>query len=91
MAFDLVYLTNELEGRTPTVVERLGPFDTQDEALLHRRVSGQLLVYSGTVNVVENDSWLWDWERKDDSCYAARNVAMARGDYDAYALERGEL
>lgn len=91
MPFDLVYLTNEFEGRKPVVVERLGPFDTQDEALLHRKVSGQLLVYSGTTDVVENDSWLWDWEKKDYKCYAARNVAMARGDYDAYALERSEL
>jgi len=35
-----------------------------------RKVSGDLVVYAGTTNIVKNKSWLWDWEKADPDVYA---------------------
>ena len=45
------------------------------EAKRLRVVSGDLVVNQKTKKVVQSDYWLWDWEKKDPSCYARKAMA----------------
>ena len=57
----------------------LGRFGSLSEAAGARRVSGDLVVGSGTGLVVDSDDWLFGWEKDDDSCYARRAMLIDRG------------
>lgn len=37
-----------------------------------RAVSGDIVVHSGTTNVVQSQDWLFEWEKKDPNSYAYR-------------------
>lgn len=45
------------------------------EARAARQVSGDLVIDTYTMRVVADESWLWEWERLDPSCYARRAIA----------------
>ena len=51
--------------------------DTLEQARDSRAVSGDLVVFAGTMDVVPSDEWLWDWEKQDSQSYAQR--AMNHG------------
>ena len=43
------------------------------QARAHRQVGGDLVV-DETNKIVTNPNWLFDWERKDENCYAQRAI-----------------
>lgn len=43
---------------------------TRDQVLKKRRVSGDIVVYTDTIEIVLDDWWLFDWERQSVKCYA---------------------
>ena len=47
---------------------------TLEDAKAARIISGDLVVYHGTDTVVRLETWLWDWEKKDNNSYAYRQV-----------------
>lgn len=47
---------------------------TLAEARDLRFVSGDLVVYSGTMKIVPDDEWLWDWEKNSPQSYAQRGI-----------------
>lgn len=51
-----------------------GRFDCLAEASDARKVSGDLVVYSGTNDVVLDPTWLWEWEKKDPTAYARKAI-----------------
>lgn len=51
---------------------------TLDEARALRAVSGDLVVDAATDVVVADPSWLWDWEKTDDSSYSRKNLGRHR-------------
>lgn len=54
-------------------------YETLDAAKAKRAVSGDLVVFAGTTNVVPDYSWLWNWEIEDQA-YAFRAVRTAELD-----------
>lgn len=53
--------------------EMLG-LDTLEKARNARFVSGDLVVYWGTTQVVNSKEWLFDWEKLDPDCYAQKAI-----------------
>lgn len=51
---------------------------TLKEANAARWASGDLVVYAGTLDVITDDEWLWDWEKKNPGSYAYRKVMKAK-------------
>lgn len=43
-----------------------------------RQQSGDLVIFSGTDEVVKNPAWLWDWEKANPNSYARRYVEDTR-------------
>ena len=56
-----------------------GPFPCIEGAAQARKLCGDLVVDSQTLEVVPDPSWLWDWELNDPQTYAHRHVAHAMG------------
>jgi hypothetical protein len=52
---------------------KLLAYGTLEECISKRKVSGDL-VLDPNGNVCKDDSWLWDWEKKDPKCYAQRAI-----------------
>ncbi len=59
----------------PVWVDRLnesitigGPFDSIQQAIKSRKVSGDIILKDG--RVFQNDVWLWDWEKRDTNSFA---------------------
>jgi hypothetical protein len=50
---------------------------TLEQACAKRVMSGDLVVEESSSRVVDDDSWLFEWEKADSSCYARR--AMKTG------------
>ncbi len=48
------------------------------EAQSKRKVSGDLVVFQETMEIVPFDNWLFEWEKKNPSCYAQRAIEMAK-------------
>lgn len=61
-------------------------YETLEDAKNARKVSGDLVVFKGTTNIVPDEGWLWDWEREDPQTYANKAVQFAKMDS---ALENG--
>lgn len=61
---------------------------TLAEARDLRVVSGDLVVYQKTSEVVVNDEWLWDWEKAKDECYARRAINSVKVDPNIYIGEQ---
>ncbi len=51
---------------------KIGEAMTLDEAADLRAVSGDLVVDGETYMVVNDPSWLWEWEKQDKDSYACR-------------------
>lgn len=51
-----------------------GKADSLDEISALRKVSGDLVVYAGTTNVVTDPFWLFPWEKKDSESYARKAI-----------------
>jgi hypothetical protein len=62
-----------------TVIAR--NIDTLEEAEKLRVVSGDLVVWADTHEVVKDPAWLFDWERKDPNSYAMRAMRAANQGY----------
>lgn len=60
----------------------VGPLglDSLEKAKEARKVSGDLVVYYWTKEVVKDPSWLWDWEKNDPNCYAQRAIKASTGE-----------
>jgi hypothetical protein len=56
------------------MAERLPTLEAAKNA---RFVSGDLVVYSGTNDIVPSEEWLWDWEKKSEHCYAKNAIKHA--------------
>jgi len=50
----------------------LSSFKTLAEASENRRVSGDLVYDARTMEIVKDQTWLFDWEKKDSECYVKR-------------------
>jgi hypothetical protein len=68
---------NQFLVRYDNFVHLAGPFSSLDGANLARKVSGDLVVDSKTLEVIPDPSWLWDWELNDPKTYAHQHVAFA--------------
>lgn len=81
--YDVVYWREDSKYRKLYVATRL-------TSLVHakalRRVTGDLVVYSGTDKVVPNQAWLWSWEKDDETNYAFQHIKQAK-----YALRMCDL
>lgn len=71
--YDVIYCRGERLTRDPshcqTVASKL---DNLVLANASRSVSGDLVVWSGTAQVVPGDEWLFSWEKKDPNCFARK-------------------
>lgn len=56
--------------------QEIGRAATLEEALLTRKVSGDLVTHRGLV--VDSQDWLFAWERADQNCYAQRAIRADR-------------
>ena len=64
---------------TPFDFTVVGQATTLDDARETRVVSGDLVFDSETGKIVSHDdTWLWEWERRDPRCYAKRMMANGR-------------
>ena len=50
------------------------------EAREARRVSGDIVVFHNTMEIVSNTDWLWDWEMNCE-CYAIKRIRMANASH----------
>jgi hypothetical protein len=59
----------------------VGPlrFNLRDAAR-DRQVCGDLVIHVPTLRIVQDKSWLWEWERQNPNCYAQR---MMRKDLES--------
>jgi hypothetical protein len=48
------------------------------EARRRRQVSGDLVFYHQTNNIVTDPEWLFDWEKQDERCYAQKRIRRQR-------------
>ena len=69
--YDVIYLR---EGRAGQIIEytKYGSYPSLDAAALARKVSGDLIFKDN--KIVEDDAWLFWWEKKEPDCYAQRNI-----------------
>ena len=74
--YDVVYLKDNQIDPDP-VYEARG-LSTLAEARAARKVAGDIVVHHGTLDVVVNPQWLWDWERESQNNYA-KNKMIAAG------------
>jgi hypothetical protein len=70
-----IHYRRDLHDRDSTLLV-IGGLATLEEANARRTVSGDLVVDSEN-RVVKDDAWLFEWEKKDPTCYARR--AMLAG------------
>lgn len=52
---------------------------TLAEARDKRVVSGDLVVYADTHQIVRSTEWLWDWELSNPNCYAQMAIKSGSG------------
>lgn len=48
--------------------------NTLEEARSLRDVSGDLVFFEETKRIVPSEAWLFDWEKKEQDCYAKRKI-----------------
>lgn len=54
--------------------------ETMAEALAMRQLAGDVVCDARTKRIVEDESWLWEWERRDKSdSFAYKCIEAARG------------
>lgn len=67
-----------MRDKHPYDATRIGqPFANLADALHIRELSGDVVVDRAGV-VVQDDAWLWDWERADPSSYAYKHVTRTQ-------------
>jgi hypothetical protein len=71
MLYDIIF-QNDYRGHYSVVAT----VDTLAKARNARTVSGDIVVYHKTTQVVRDKEWLWDWEKDDPHCYAVRRMEM---------------
>jgi hypothetical protein len=54
-------------------------FTSLEEARAARQVSGDLVVHRRTGKVVDDPTWLFDWEKTDPNCYAQKAIRHDAG------------
>ena len=67
-----------IEPYCPVVIGTQNGLTSLESAREARKVSGDLVVDLRTGLVVDNEDWLWDWEKNDPTCYARRAMEMDR-------------
>ena len=60
-----------------TNVSQLG-LDTLEKAKEARKVSGDVVVYWQSKEIVKSQDWLWDWEKINPNCFAQRAIKFGR-------------
>lgn len=68
--FDVIF-QNDYHGQYSVIASGL---KTVVEAKAHRQVTGDIVVFHGTTNIVRNKTWLWKAEVNDPSSYAMRRI-----------------
>ncbi len=48
--------------------------ETLERAKEERKVSGDLVVFEGTLNIVPDENWLFDWEKNNPKSYAYNQI-----------------
>lgn len=75
MAKDVYVLHHRRGFNTPKEFIIVGShwfFTNLEDAKAAREVSGDLVVNRRTGKVVNDEAWLWDWEKAKPDCYARK-------------------
>lgn len=68
--FDVIF-QNDYNGQYSVVASGL---KTVAEAKAHRQVSGDIVVFHKTTNIVRNKTWMWKCEVDDPNSYVMRRI-----------------
>lgn len=73
----LVYGKDNHFGSNPTFdhYQICAKGQTLAEIASKRTMSGDLIFCQETKEIVQDDSWLFSWEKKDPDCYAQRKIS----------------
>jgi dipeptidase len=72
--FDVIFMRDNYPY---DYVVTAGAVPTLEAARDARSLSGDLVVRAGTREVIADPTWLWDWEKAQPHCYAARKIRDA--------------
>jgi len=73
--YDIIFKRDGISGKqTQDFVVLSHNLPTLEAACAARKVSGDLVVYSGSDRVVPSMDWLWDWERANPKTYAHKAI-----------------
>lgn len=77
--FDVIHprSLNQLKDRVVIASNVFDPIEGNSLKLAReaREVSGDLVVFHGTSEIVRNDEWLWDWEKNNPESYAWQAIS----------------
>lgn len=62
-------------GNTLTNYDILGESSSLEELKKKRAMSGELVFNKKTLEIVKDNSWLFDWEKEESECYAQKMIS----------------
>lgn len=69
--YDVVYIHDHQKSNKIVIASACPTLLSAKE---QRKASGDLVVFHGTDRIVQDDNWLWDWEKRSVDCYAREKM-----------------
>lgn len=76
--YALVFVLGQYYGDKLTLTSKDRRFRSLADAAAARQISGELVVDETTGLPVDNDCWLFEWEKLDSNCFAQRAITVAK-------------